>query len=1283
MNSSKLYRGIGVALMGLLVVGVTSFALAQTEDTVCHWDNGQKVYTPAPYTNGHAGHANDVYPVPEGGCGSLTPPPPTDVCSNIDGIQETIPDGYEALLEGQCTLIPTDTDGDGIPDDSDNCPQVSNADQMDTNQDGVGDACTQNDPGDPTGSIEITKYVCPEGTTVVRSENGVNGTVPVSCALQEGASFGYVHGDATDTEGPYPELGGPFIEDGSTDGSGVLTWNNLAATGRYLVVETDGAGNKLPNEDVLGLYCEGDGDTSDNNDNQELTFVPENGTAHCVAYNEGEVPSGDMVTIHTQKIVCDEESDLPNWGAGTSTLNGVTSNTANRWLNANAGNGCALAEWQFQWVDNAASSTNPGDETEIAPAPWSTPFIGSVTFDASNMNRIWLREVFDTDYIPFTGANTTENESAEMYCGPDILNYDNWEFIDKPQGGWASDYYCVAWNVPTEKSEGCYLDLYSDTQDWVVEAGAYAVPTWVHGNWTSILGATWIWKTEEAENPRDGDTYTFKKMFNWTGGTVLAGDLEIATDNSYEIKLNGSPVASDATIDNFSSSDSHNLSGSVQNGLNTLEVTVENWPWDTDDSHTNPGGLLYHFALEGDAQYCGEIVDEEPEDDMCELTIVSDTTNVVVENGDTPALEIIPVGPWSASIPGATWIWDQKSAEGNGIGGPIRTFKKEFEWDGPITSAILDIAADNSYKVWINEERIPQEFSYVNNDWQTNFCDFVGDLVGQQCEEYNYNNQYQDQYDVADYIDEGTNVLKVEVYNWHAYAGALYKLVITGENESCEPDPEPEPICDPEVNLLANGGFEAPDVNGGGYGIFYTGEPLLEWITNEFGIEIQDNVAGAPFAGNQHAELDPNHPTAIWQSIETVPGWAYRVETQYSPRPGRQLEDNRFEFTVNGSALGPSIARAGGGATDWSLESRTFVAGSNSVDVGFREIGTDTSYGAYLDDAALYCIPQNDCLIEGYKYDSEGTPLEGWTIGLNMVSYEEEGEVRTPLATDETDENGYYCVTSEEQPGDSTFEAFEELQKGWSFDSVTVDGSDQEGEEIDGNVHTPLIGYPDNGWIPQVDFYNERDGGGNGDDECLIEGHKFDENGNPLSGWTIGLFEFVQELAAQNTLQTVQEGTGPFPTSAAGQVLDTDITDGDGYYCLSADDVGQFGYGVFEELQDGWSSDHMTEGDVDHSDDAEEEVNRYTSEQFDIFTYVELDDEDPLHIDFYNKQDGGGDDDDDDDDDDDGGGSSSRRRSSSSSSSSNNEGEVLGEQTSILPLGAPATGRGGLRMCIE
>lgn len=38
---------------------------------------------------------------------------------------------------------PDDIDLDSIPDESDNCPTISNPDQIDSNADGIGDACVE------------------------------------------------------------------------------------------------------------------------------------------------------------------------------------------------------------------------------------------------------------------------------------------------------------------------------------------------------------------------------------------------------------------------------------------------------------------------------------------------------------------------------------------------------------------------------------------------------------------------------------------------------------------------------------------------------------------------------------------------------------------------------------------------------------------------------------------------------------------------------------------------------------------------------------------------------------------------------------------------------------------------------------------------------------------------------------------------------------------------------------------------------------------------------------
>jgi len=65
---------------------------------------------------------------------------------------EACDDGNKKKMDGcepDCTLSP-DKDNDGVPDGMDNCPDVANKDQVDSDGDGVGDVCDSPDCGNAT-----------------------------------------------------------------------------------------------------------------------------------------------------------------------------------------------------------------------------------------------------------------------------------------------------------------------------------------------------------------------------------------------------------------------------------------------------------------------------------------------------------------------------------------------------------------------------------------------------------------------------------------------------------------------------------------------------------------------------------------------------------------------------------------------------------------------------------------------------------------------------------------------------------------------------------------------------------------------------------------------------------------------------------------------------------------------------------------------------------------------------------------------------------------------------
>ncbi|MCD5381398.1 MAG: DUF11 domain-containing protein [Candidatus Pacebacteria bacterium] len=224
-------------------------------------------------------------------------------------------------------------------------------------------------------------------------------------------------------------------------------------------------------------------------------FYPDTSSANslypiCAAldYKTVEDKSASVVA---HKVVCTDESQLPNYGNGGPD---ITANTAADWVAAN--DSCSLVSgWEFEWTDN--QSNDPGDTfVGKAGSPWTafgptdSSGMASIDIDLDNLStdRVWFREVLQSGYIPFThGLNSGTNVddiSAEFYCNTDVLNYDNRDFILGMQDG--ETYNCVAWNSPVQDTAAPTCDLFT-ANPTIITVGNSSTLTWETTNAVQVF----------------------------------------------------------------------------------------------------------------------------------------------------------------------------------------------------------------------------------------------------------------------------------------------------------------------------------------------------------------------------------------------------------------------------------------------------------------------------------------------------------------------------------------------------------------------------------------------------------------------------------------------------------------------------------------------------------------------------------------------------------------------------------------------------------------------------
>lgn len=163
----------------------------------------------------------------------------------------------------------------------------------------------------------------------------------------------------------------------------------------------------------------------------------------------------------------------------------------------------------------------------------------------------------------------------------------------------------------------CSVSVYSSTDTLVVDSNDAAVyqgsfpvnaqlitnpnPAWLNEN--TVTPAEWIWITPIVDG---GDTtndaeYVFEDSFMLQGPIAVTDfNLSLASDNGYKLVLNGTTIV-DALNTEFTYNAQNPLTvpqqaafqaALIQNGLNTLQITVRNKA-DNPNPNRNPAGLIY------------------------------------------------------------------------------------------------------------------------------------------------------------------------------------------------------------------------------------------------------------------------------------------------------------------------------------------------------------------------------------------------------------------------------------------------------------------------------------------------------------------------------------------------------------------------------------------------------------------------------------------------------------------------------------------------------------------
>lgn len=248
------------------------------------------------------------------------------------------------------TAANPDTDGDGVPNATDNCPTVANASQVDTDGDGIGDAC---DPDIDNDGVANAGDNCPTVSNSGQADADSDGIGDACDSDSDGDGVA----NATDN---CPTVSNSGQADADSDGIGDACDPDIDGDGVL-----NGSDNcpSVSNAGQADADTDGIGDVCDPN-----AFAPEVGSAALDASgSEGDTlhASGsftDADPVHTLAISkVSGDGDVTDNGDGTWSWSYTAANDGSGTVVVQASDGAhAAASDTFDWSAANAAPTKPG-----------------------------------------------------------------------------------------------------------------------------------------------------------------------------------------------------------------------------------------------------------------------------------------------------------------------------------------------------------------------------------------------------------------------------------------------------------------------------------------------------------------------------------------------------------------------------------------------------------------------------------------------------------------------------------------------------------------------------------------------------------------------------------------------------------------------------------------------------------------------------------------------------------------------------------------------------------